>query len=107
MCNYVKCLRNDFVSILPKHYINKLSYYLLTYVSIDIGNFEGTFLLQVKDGAMPYLAPPQCVAYILQQPFRDEFDVLQNTTNIGPPPINETSEWYNSFVLVLKCHKKV
>ena len=26
MCNYVKCLRNDFVSILPKSYINKLSY---------------------------------------------------------------------------------
>ena len=26
MCIFVKCLRNDFVSILPKHYINKLSY---------------------------------------------------------------------------------
>ena len=26
MCSYVKCLRNDFVSILPKCYINKLSF---------------------------------------------------------------------------------
>ena len=33
MCNFVKCLRNDFVSILPKFYINELSYLILSYLT--------------------------------------------------------------------------
>ena len=36
--------------------------------------FEGTFSLQLKPDSKPYQAPPRCVAYALQKPFKDELD---------------------------------
>ena len=35
------------------------------------GYFEGTFSLQVKADSNPYEAPPRCVAYALQIPFKN------------------------------------
>ena len=37
-----------------------------------IGCFEGTFSLQLKPDSKPYQAPPRCVAYALQEPFKEE-----------------------------------
>ena len=37
-----------------------------------IGCFKGTFSLQLKPDSKPYQAPPRCVAYALQEPFKEE-----------------------------------
>ena len=49
-----------------------------------IGYFEGTFALQLKPDSKPYQAPPRCVAYVLQKPFKDELDWLQKLDMITP-----------------------
>ena len=36
------------------------------------GCFEGTFSLQLKPDSRPYQAPPRCVVYALQKPFKEE-----------------------------------
>ena len=36
--------------------------------------FKGTFSMQVKDGSKPYYVSPRCVAYAIQQPFKDALD---------------------------------
>ena len=38
--------------------------------------FEGTFSLQLTPDSKPYQAPPRCVAYALQKPFKEELDWL-------------------------------
>ena len=42
-----------------------------------IRGFKGTFLLQVKDDAKPYQASPRCIVYVLQEPFKEEIERLQ------------------------------
>ena len=37
-----------------------------------IGCFKGTFSLQLKPDSKPYQAPPRHVAYVLQEPFKEE-----------------------------------
>ena len=37
-----------------------------------IGCFKGTFSLQLKLDSKPYQAPPRCVTYVLQEPFKEE-----------------------------------
>ena len=49
-----------------------------------IGCFEGTFLLRLKPDSRPYQVPPGCVAYALQQMFKDELDWLQQQDTITP-----------------------
>ena len=72
-----------------------------------IGNFEGTFSLQLKPDSKPYQAPPRCVAYALQKPFEDEMDWLQKLDIITPLGVDKTAEWCNSFVLVPKGNGEV
>ena len=52
-------------------------------------------------------APLRCVAYALQKPFEEELEQLQKQEIIAPLGIDETAEWCNSFVLVLKASRKV
>ena len=42
-----------------------------------IGCFKGTFSLQLKPDSKSYQAPPRCVAYVLQKPFKEELKCLQ------------------------------
>ena len=72
-----------------------------------IGCVEGTFLLQLKHDSKPYQVPLRCVAYVLQKLFKDELDLLQKLDIITPLGVDETVEWYNSFVLVPKANGKV
>ena len=39
---------------------------------------KGTFSLQVKDGMKPYQAPPKCIAYALQEPFKKDVERVNN-----------------------------
>ena len=71
-----------------------------------IGCFEGTFLLQLKPDSKPYQAPPRCVAYALQKPFKEELKCLQEMDIITPLGVDKTLEWCNSFVLVPKANGK-
>ena len=72
-----------------------------------IGCFEGTFSLQLKPDSKPYQAPPMCVAYALQEPFKEELRCLQEMDIIMPLGVDETLEWCNSFVLVSKANGNV
>ena len=76
-------------------------------ISLDIGYFDGTFSLQLKTASRPYRVPPRHVAYGLQKPSKEELERLQIQDIIAPLGTDETSEWCNSFVLVLKANGKV
>ena len=54
-----------------------------------------------------YMATPGRVAYALHQPLTDELKRLQKQQMIMPLDVGETSEWYNSFVLLPKANGKV
>ena len=54
------------------HILMQKIHYEFTHVFSEIGCFEGTFRLQVKEGSWPYQQPPRRVAYALQ-----EFQELQ------------------------------
>ena len=56
---------------------------------------------------MPYQAPPRCVVYGLQKPFKDELDWLQQMDIITSIGVDEMAECCNSFVLVPKANGKV
>ena len=77
------------------------------YVFNGIGCFKGTFSLQLKPDSKPYQAPPRCVAYALQKPFKEELRCLQDMDIITPLGVDKTSEWCKSFVLVPKANSKV
>ena len=54
----------------------------------EIGCFDGVFSLQVKPHSKPYQANPRCIAYVLQNPFKEELRVTpiarhHNTTRHG------------------------
>ena len=72
-----------------------------------IGCFKGTFSLQPKPDSKPYQAPPRCVAYALQKPFKDELDWLQKLDIMTSLGVDKTAEWCNSFELVPKANSKV
>ena len=72
-----------------------------------IGCFENTFPLQLKPNSKLYQVPPRCVAYVLQKPFKEELEHLQEMDIITPLGVDEMAEWYNSFVLVPKANGKV
>ena len=72
-----------------------------------IGCFKGTFSLQLKPDSKPYQAPPRHVAYMLQEPFKEELRYLQEMDIIMVLGIDETTEWCSSFVLVPKANSKV
>ena len=44
---------------------------------------------------------------MLQEPFKDKLDRLQQLDIITPLGVDKTSEWCNSFVLVSKANGKV
>ena len=69
--------------------------------------FDSTFSLQLKLDSKPCQVPPRHVAYTLHKPFEEELKRLQKQDIIAPLGIDETSEWCNSFVLVLKENGKV
>ena len=72
-----------------------------------IGYFEGTFALHLKPNSRPYQAPPRHVAYMLQKPFKDELDRLQQLNIITPLGGDKMLQWCNSFVSVPKANGKV
>ena len=72
-----------------------------------IGCFKGIFSLQLKPDSKPYQAPPRCVAYTLQKPFKEELRCVQDMDIITPLGVDEASDWCNSFVLVPKTNSKV
>ena len=72
-----------------------------------IGCFKGTCSLQLKLDSKPYQAPPQHIAYVLQKPFKEELQRLQELDIIMPLGVDETAEWCNSFVLVPKANGNV
>ena len=51
--------------------------------------------------------PQRCMAYALQKPFEEELKRLQKQDVIAPVGVDETSEYFNSFVLVPKANGKV
>ena len=67
-----------------------------------IGCFKGTFSLLVKEDGTPYQAPPRCIAYVLWDPFRKEQGHKQEQQITVALGLDETLEWYNSFVMVPK-----
>ena len=69
--------------------------------------FDGTFSLLLKPNSKPYQAPPRCMVYYLQKPFKEELKMLQKQDIIAPLGVDETAEWCNSFVLVPKANGKV
>ena len=71
------------------------------------GCFEGTFSLQFKPDSKPYKVRPKFTAYVLQKPFKEELQQLQELDIIVPLGVDETAEWCNSFVLVPKANGKV
>ena len=72
-----------------------------------IGCFEDTFKLHVREGSCPYQAPPKRVSYALQEPLWEKLDRLSKQQIIVYIDVDETSEWCNSFMLVLKANGKV
>ena len=54
-----------------------------------------------------YQTPPKCMIYALQQPFKDEIDLLQKQQIIVSQDVDETLEWCKGFVLVPKSDEKV
>ena len=76
-------------------------------VFIGIRCFEGIFKLRVKEGSHPYQASARKVAYVLQQPLKEELYTWQKQEIIVPLDVEETSEWCNSFVLVPKANGKL
>ena len=72
-----------------------------------IGCFKGTFSLQLKLDSKPYQVPSRHIAYVLQKPFKEELQLLQELDIILLLGVDETSEWCNSFVLVPKANGKV
>ena len=71
-----------------------------------IGCIKGSFSLQLKPDSKPYQAPPK-QAYALQKLFKEELEQLQKMDIITPVGVDETEEWYNSFVLVPKANGQV
>ena len=57
-----------------------------------IGCFEDMFPLQVKDGTHPYQAQARRVAYVLQQPLKEELEWLQKQQIIVPLGVDKASE---------------
>ena len=72
-----------------------------------IGCFGGTFSLQLKLDSKPYQAPAKHKAYVLQKPFKEELQCLQELDIIAPLGVDEMAEWCNSYELVPKAHGKV
>ena len=53
-------------------------------VFVGIVCFDGMLSLQVKPDSKPYQAPPRHVVYVLQKPFKEELERLQQQDNITP-----------------------
>ena len=68
--------------------------------------FDGIFSLQVKPNSKPYQVPIGCIVYALQKPFKEEYTCLPQQDIITLLGMDETAEWCNSFILVLKLKKR-
>ena len=58
--------------------------------------------IELKDNAMPYVAPIRRVAHALQEPLHLELEKLVDEGILCKLKIDEKSEWLNSFVCVRK-----
>ena len=76
-------------------------------VFTGVGSFDGSFSFQVKPDSNGQYMPMRCVVYALQKPFKEELDELQQQDIITPLGVDETAEWYNSFILISKPNGKV
>ena len=73
----------------------------------DIGCFDGTFSFQVKPDSKSYQVPPRCIPYVLQKPFKEKLERLQQQEIITLLDIDETVERCNSLIFILKPNGKV
>ena len=64
-----------------------------------IGNMNTVIDINLKEGAIPYVAPICHVAHALQEPLRLELEKLVDEGILCKLKIDEKSEWLNSFVL--------
>ena len=70
-----------------------------TVIFSEIEFFESIFTLQVKeDGG--HTRPPRRVAYMLQEPLKEELNIL---VPLGVPG---TSDWCNNFIPVATANSK-
>ena len=65
------------------------------------------FSLQVKPDSKPYQAPQRQVASVLQKPFKEELERLQQQDPITLLGINNMAECCNSLVLIPKPNGRV
>ena len=72
-----------------------------------MGCFDVIFSLQVMDDIWPYQVPPRRIMYALQDPLKEEVEILQKQQITVSLHVDEISEWCNSFVLVPKANGKV
>ena len=64
------------------------------------------FHYRLNCDSKPYQALPGCVAYALHNPFKERLEWLQQQDIITLLCVDETAEWCNSFMLVLKPNGK-
>ena len=57
--------------------------------------------------AADYRALPRRVAYVPEGLLKEELEMLQRQQIIVPLGVDETSKWYNTFILVPKANGKV
>ena len=57
-----------------------------------IGCFKSTFSFQLKPDSKPYQAPPNPVAYVLQNTSKEELEHLQKMDIITPLGVDEMLE---------------
>ena len=63
--------------------------------------------MQLKADHKQYEASKRCMAYGLQELFKEELEWLKQKDIIKPLGMGETAEWCNIFVLVPKPNGKV
>ena len=57
-----------------------------------IACFIGTLSLKVKDGTKLYQVPPGCMAYMLQEHFKEELERLKEKQRITPVGVDKITE---------------
>ena len=56
------------------------------------GCFDAMFSLQVKPDSKPYQVPPRQITYVLQKPFKEELERLQQHDIITPVGLDVMAE---------------
>ena len=84
-------------SLQDLRFCNRLAHTIPTDVYIGTGCFDGTFSLQVIPDSKPDQVALRCVASVLQKPFKEEIEQLQQQDIIRPLGMSEMAEWCSSL----------